>query len=143
MKKKKQIITSKDLLNYYINKVRRYEDLSLEEEVNLRTYWNYRRRHQHVMVHMGQSLICLGCGLTNAYKNSYEDEDKLMTEIYNEAERHNNIFILNNKNYSFEEVDYLISLYHIALKNNDNILSILRYLNEEDSKLTLKRTKSF
>lgn len=30
MKKKKQIITSKDLLNYYINKVRRYEDLSLE-----------------------------------------------------------------------------------------------------------------
>ena len=29
MKIKKQIITSKDLLNYYINKVRRYEDLSL------------------------------------------------------------------------------------------------------------------
>lgn len=143
MKKKKQIITSKDLLNYYINKVRRYEDLSLEEEANLRTYWNYRRRHQHVMVHMGQSLICLGCGLTNAYKNSYEDEDKLMTEIYNEAERHNNIFILNNKNYSFEEVDYLISLYHVALNNNDNILNILRYLNEEDTKLTLKRTKSF
>ena len=108
MKKKKQIITSKDLLNYYINKVRRYDDLSLEEEVNLRTYWNYRRRHQHVMVHMGQSLICLGCGLTNAYKNSYEDEDKLMTEIFNESERHNNIFILNNKNYSFEEIDYLI-----------------------------------
>ena len=95
------------------------------------------------MVHMGQSLICLGCGLTNAYKNSCEDEDKLMTEIYNESEKHNNIIILNNKNYSFEEVDYLISLYHVALNNNDNILSILRYLNEEDSKLTLKRTKSF
>ena len=32
-------------------------------------------------------------------KTVYEDEDKLMTEIYNESEKHNNIIILNNKNY--------------------------------------------
>ena len=97
MKNKKQIITSKDLLNYYINKVRRYEDLSLEEEINLRTYWNYRRRHQHVMVHMGQSLICLGCGLTNAYKNSYEDEDKLLYKARAIASK-----IAGNNDYDYE-----------------------------------------
>ena len=73
----------------------------------------------------------------------YQRLQELIQFLFRKEDLKSNIFYRKNKNYSFEEVDYLISLYHVALNNNDNILSILRYLNEEDSKLTLKRTKSF